>query len=386
MHKSSNYLSQLTWLRGIAAFLVIMSHALYATDVTYTVDEQATTFAIAKALDMGDLGVLLFFTLSGATLFISSNGSINSVLGFYIKRFFRIWPAFAVALLAYILFAFVFQAYYVEPQGHWVEKQFLADYSANDVIAYLTMTSNFLGQNGLFNGAFWSLPVEFQYYLIFPLILLSLSRLGIIGPILIGLSLIAANYIFDIPVRSSSFFRLGYSFCGGVLLGYLYTNTSKRFSGVWSVILLPPAYAVAVGFTQGVLPMPNIPFIGQIYNIHVFFAFLFVAVFMFTTITLPNKIEQFLEVYGTISYSTYLYHNLVIGFLTLLLIQFELNNELGRYLFMVIATLILTQLIALGSYKLFELPPIKIGRFLVGKLESKKKKKRGFEPQRLEVR
>ena len=127
LQKPSNYLSQLTWLRGIAAFLVIMSHAFYATNVAYTPDQQAATFAIAKALDMGDLGVLLFFTLSGATLYISSNGSLNSVFGFYIKRFFRIWPAFSVALLAYILFAFIFQAYYVEPQGYWVEKQFLAD-------------------------------------------------------------------------------------------------------------------------------------------------------------------------------------------------------------------------------------------------------------------
>ena len=52
---------------------------------------------------------------------------------------------------------------------------------------------------------------------------------------------------------------------------------------------------------------------------------------MFTTVSLPNKIQQFLESYGTISYSTYLYHNLVIGFITLLTIYFELNNELLRY-------------------------------------------------------
>lgn len=364
MSASTQYLNQLTWLRGFAAFIVIISHTIRGTEVAYTADEETPVYLLASAFDTGGFGVILFFALSGATLYVSSRGQTPSTFKFYVKRFFRIWPAFVVAMLAYMAFSIIFRQFYVEPQGHWVERQFLTDFTAADVVAYLTMTFNYVGQYGLFNNAFWSLPVEFQFYLLFPLIVYLLKRLGIAGPVLVGSALIAFNFFFDIPDQSSAFFRLAYSFCGGVILGHIYLTTTKRYSGYIALILLPLSYTIMTLITRGIVPMPKLPFIDQIYNWSVFFALVCIGVCMFTRMSLPKKIQGWLEYYGTISYSTYLYHNLVIGAVVLLLIHLDINDGLLRYLIMLISTLLITHLLAVISYKVVERPSMLLGRKL----------------------
>ncbi|MCL1479000.1 MAG: acyltransferase family protein [Marinobacter sp.] len=88
-------LAQLTWMRGLAAFWVICSHVNRAAEVGYTPQDTASNSVILSIFDLGTLGVALFFTLSGVTLFLSNQKiSTESPLRFYIKRFFRIWPAY----------------------------------------------------------------------------------------------------------------------------------------------------------------------------------------------------------------------------------------------------------------------------------------------------
>jgi len=365
MSKSSQYLHQLTWLRGFAAFLVLIAHTIRATEVAYSDNDQVATFALAAAFDMGNFGVILFFTLSGATLFISCNGVLSSPYAFYVKRFFRIWPAFMVSLIAYMVFALVFKQYYTEQQGHWIEGQFLGEYDLYDVLAYATFTSNWYGTEGLFNNAYWSLPVEFQFYLIFPLILLSLSRFGQAGPIVIGISLLIIQLLLPIPELSSAFFRLGYSFCGGVLLGHFYTTQTLRIPARSGLMILVVAYTIVTLLTKNIIPMPTLTFVRQIYNWHVLFAFIFMTVCMFSNFTLPGKLSVCLEHFGKISYSTYLYHNLVIGMMVLLLINMNITNGLLRYLLVVSGTVGITYIVAVYSYKWIEIPSIALARKLI---------------------
>ena len=136
-------------------------------------------------------GVMLFFTLSGCTLYLSNSNKISSgnLSTFYLKRLFRIWPAYIASLLLYLLFRPLFNLWYSDPTGHWIEKQFMASFNLSDFISYITLTSNLFGERGLFNNAYWSLPVEFQYYLLFPLAILLTRHLGTIGPIFLALLL-----------------------------------------------------------------------------------------------------------------------------------------------------------------------------------------------------
>ncbi len=114
----------------------------------------------------GWMGVDLFFVLSGflisRQLFeqIKKRGEIN-VKSFYIKRFFRIIPPYAVVLILYFSFP-VFREREALP-ALW---------------KFITFTQN-IGLNIMTSGTFshaWSLCIEEQFYLLFPLILLLFMR------------------------------------------------------------------------------------------------------------------------------------------------------------------------------------------------------------------
>ena len=151
-----NYIEQLTWLRGLAAFFVIVSHTIRATEVKYSLEDETSHFFILSFFDLGRFGVVLFFTLSGCTLYISSSGRVagySNLITFYIKRFFRIWPAFIVSLAVYIGFSYIFVNSYGLRQGHWIEAQFYSYFSGQELISYLLLFFNVTGPEGYFNNA-----------------------------------------------------------------------------------------------------------------------------------------------------------------------------------------------------------------------------------------
>ncbi|GJI88446.1 acyltransferase family protein [Duganella hordei] len=84
-------------LRGVAALLVVLTHARYALLDT-------PSWPLADALlGPGGMGVDLFFIISGVIMFHStagSDGGPGDAARFLIKRWARVWPAYAVATLA----------------------------------------------------------------------------------------------------------------------------------------------------------------------------------------------------------------------------------------------------------------------------------------------
>jgi peptidoglycan/LPS O-acetylase OafA/YrhL len=128
----------------------------------------------------GLLGVDIFFTLSGfliTTLLMEewqAEGSI-SIRSFYLRRYFRLFPGLAALMTAYVL--------YVVFLGH--ANVGLRLQGAGYAITY---TSNWvMALNRPYPewtiGHLWSLAVEEQFYLIWPVILIVLARrrLGLNG-------------------------------------------------------------------------------------------------------------------------------------------------------------------------------------------------------------
>jgi len=365
---SFTYIDQLTWLRGIAALFVIVSHTLRATEVKYDQLDKASSSSILSFFDLGNFGVVLFFALSGCTLFISNSDKVayNQVVTFYIKRFFRIWPAFVVSLLFYMLFRLVFAHFYGNSQGFWVEKQFLSSYSISDVLSYISLISNFTGPDELFNNAFWSLPVEFQYYLIFPLIILSLKYVGVIGPVVIGLLIYLLPKLGLFESNDNSLFMLAFSFCGGVIIGYLYKRSSFRFNLKLSMALLVGLLIIVSAITNSYIRLPDFPIISTKSNWKILIALLTIYIVLFTRFNINKKLEVILKHYGTISYSNYLYHNLFIGIAVLLIINLEIYDSNLRLFGTLLFTLVASQIAATLSYKYVEVPSIALGRAIVG--------------------
>lgn len=130
----------LTGLRGIAALIVFISHA---ANRGYLPNYLGNGF--------GQIGVMLFFLLSGflmAHLYLSREYTISNVWQYAMARIGRVFPLY----LALIILSFTISNY--------VYKDF---YYAIEKWEYLWEAVLFLGAP----YAFWTIPVEVQFYLIF---------------------------------------------------------------------------------------------------------------------------------------------------------------------------------------------------------------------------
>jgi peptidoglycan/LPS O-acetylase OafA/YrhL len=362
-------LVQLTWLRGLAAFWVICSHVNRAAEVGYTPQDKASSSFILSLLDLGTLGVALFFTLSGVTLLVSNRKiSTESPWIFYIKRFFRIWPAYFVALIVYVAAGFLFREWYVGDPELWVAEQFMKEYSAADVALYSFLAFNFSGPEGLFNNAFWSLPVEFQYYLIFPVLIVVLNYFGIAGPLVCGALVYLAYRSGLLDLHSNLVFIFAFTFCSGISIGALYQKLNFRFSLLFFSIASTFILALNVLLANEIVPIEAFMFIPSEWVFFGLSAVALVALATFTEIRLPSRLQKFMVHYGDISYSTYLYHNLVIGFLVLGIPFWGIYDPTARLLYLFLPTVFITYFLSFLSYRFIELPFIKLGRIASQKI------------------
>jgi peptidoglycan/LPS O-acetylase OafA/YrhL len=147
----AEHLPALDGLRAVAVFVVISYHAGVMQGVP------------------GDLGVTLFFVLSGFLITwllakeFAATGSI-SIRTFYARRALRIFPAYYV----FILFSLAVDT----AQGHRWSRGLIAV-----AFAYLVNYYNaFLGHPTTSVAHAWSLAVEEQFYLLWPLACLALLR------------------------------------------------------------------------------------------------------------------------------------------------------------------------------------------------------------------
>ncbi|WP_417521361.1 acyltransferase family protein [Marinobacter sp.] len=368
MDNQKTNLAQLTWLRGIASFWVICSHVNRAGEVSYTEGDTASSSIILSVLDLGTLGVALFFTLSGVTLFISNREiSTQAPMRFYIKRFFRIWPAYFVALLLYIAAGFVFREWYIGDPEYWVAEQFMREYSWYDIALYSTLSFNVFGPEGLFNNAFWSLPVEFQYYLMFPFLIVLLGFFGLSGPLVFGFLVYLAYRSGILDIHSNLVFIFAFTFCSGVCIGALFKKTEFRVSPTFFSICSFLILALNVLVTNEIIPVSFFVYIPSEWVFFGLSAVVLVALATFTEIRVSARLDRIMIRYGDISYSTYLYHNVVIAFLVLGLPFFEFSNSAVRLLYLFIPTILITYWLAALSFRYIEQPFMRIGRSLSAK-------------------
>ncbi|MBK9420178.1 MAG: acyltransferase [Flavobacteriales bacterium] len=152
-------------LRGIAAVAVCLYHFV----VTTTGYIQSKS--VLGLFQYGRFGVQLFFIISGIVIplsLIRSNYQIQYIYKYLLKRFVRIEPPYLFAIVLGILFLYV---------RNFVPSSAPGDYfpSITDVLLHLGYLVPFFEGAKWVNTVFWTLAVEFQYYiflaLLFPLAL-----------------------------------------------------------------------------------------------------------------------------------------------------------------------------------------------------------------------
>lgn len=203
-----------------------------------------------KMIGFGWTGVDLFFVLSGylisSQLFaIMVQGKKIAVSEFYIKRIFRILPAYFVVLAIYFLF----------PAFH--EREALPP-----LWKFLTFTQNFgfdIKQFGTFSHV-WSLCVEEHFYLFFPLVLVAVSRSGIRKK---GWLLLPALFVFGFLVRLYCWYqfiapRLGADDFWITWYKHMYYPTYTRLDGLLAGVAIAALFAFRPVIKEKVIRRGNL--------------------------------------------------------------------------------------------------------------------------------
>lgn len=273
--KSSLHFSTLDTLRGIAALSVCLFHFTGSALPKFGND-------IARELfSWGWLGVEIFFVISGFIIpyvLIKNKYSIKYIFSFLGKRIIRISPP------AYVAMLFTIAQYYLIDFYKLSKNLYFGALSIEQILHNLAYTIPFTDYKWV-NGVFWTLAVEFQFYiivaLIFSLILKSNIRFYILILILAACYYLpfARNFQF---LHYSSLFLMGWA----TLLKIEKRIECRNF--LWCLVLL-----ACVAYLQtGLMP--------AIFGI--------VTALTIAFVQIKSKVGEF---FGRISYSLYLMHILV---------------------------------------------------------------------------
>jgi peptidoglycan/LPS O-acetylase OafA/YrhL len=164
----SRRLVGLDGIRGLAALYVVGNHVFLRTFPGYPVDHAPFW---AGWLIYGRFAVVVFIVLSGFSLALSParhGWRLDAVSRFAQRRARRILPAYWAALAFSLAVAWLI----VHQPGHGVP-------DAKSVLVNGLLAQNIVAAHSP-NAAFWSMAIEAQLYLAFPLLLLMVRRWGAI--------------------------------------------------------------------------------------------------------------------------------------------------------------------------------------------------------------
>jgi len=221
---SSSRIPSLDGLRGIAILTVVIGHGAYCLS---WLPSRCITFA-----GNGHLGVSIFFALSGFLIFnlsareFEKTGSFNWKL-FYLRRVLRIFPCFYFFIAAILIFKSL----------GWLDLTWQMIFGAATFsLNYLHLWTDLSGKPDYFVvGHYWTLALEEQFYLTWPLLMLLFTRRWLI-PVLTVIMVLApflrvATYYLTPGSRGqiAMMFHTGFdSIAAGVLLGELLLRPQWR--------------------------------------------------------------------------------------------------------------------------------------------------------------
>jgi peptidoglycan/LPS O-acetylase OafA/YrhL len=228
------YNPRLDHLRFFAAFIVLMFH----TNAWYMSVTGRDRFRV-PILDHGYTGVALFMVISGMILTLITYGREIDAKRFYLNRLLRIYPLFVVIVTL---------GYFATPDPR--ETSVGIDY----LMALLPISNLYRLKYGVYGGAMFSVMIEMQFYLMFPILALMLRQRGV----RFYLTLIAFLLLLRVIVfaLTGTVHNLGYFsifgaldlFLIGCLAGVYHTRTQeKRISGAWWLLAVV-AINVAIYF------------------------------------------------------------------------------------------------------------------------------------------
>ena len=222
MHNKTKLRIDIEALRGLSVILVILYHFKL----------ENLDYQIIKG---GFIGVDIFFVISGfiITKIIIENDIQNfSLLNFYERRIKRIIPLFSIVLIVSIVsLPIIYDNFLINKN---INSSIATSVGISNFYFWLTSTLyQFAQQNNLINLHYWSLSIEIQFYIFFPLMFVFLRNKKKFIPYIV-FTLFFISYIFVIKIyKTHNFFNFYNSFSrvfeffSGVLI-FLYSDYLKN--------------------------------------------------------------------------------------------------------------------------------------------------------------
>ena len=280
-------------LRGLAALCVALFHY------------PSTSFLFFRN---GHQGVYFFFILSGFVISLNYSSKIFTVkdlINFQIKRFYRLYPLhfFTLFLVLFIQIVKYFVIHYSSLDhgaNHYTDW-----YSFKNFIANLFLIQSIFNDFYIFswNASSWSISAEFYTYILFGFLFLIFKKWKFLVIVLFAYIISNINYFSYAKIFNVQFFLCIYDFSLGYFCYCLYKRIDFKITNLGSVFFLILLLVVKL-------------FYENFFYLHkeIFFSLIiiFTALLKDTTKVYKFLNSKFLVFLGTISYSFYLIHEIVI--------------------------------------------------------------------------
>ena len=216
---------QLDGLRGMAAFVVFLFHAVMMAPSNSRVFHVLTNPFIRPFWD-GPGAVMLFFVLSGFVLtlpYAAKRARKIEPVPFLIRRIARLYPAYWAALtLALILRFFVFNPSGLSGLSPWINLHWSQPVAWSSIVSHAFMISPGIQVNDI-DPVIWSLIIEMKISLVFPLLIVLVTRTSLVlyALVAIGASIALTTPLHFVTHSSSSWSRAAIMLPAFLLGSYL---------------------------------------------------------------------------------------------------------------------------------------------------------------------
>ncbi|MEO8884953.1 MAG: acyltransferase [Mucilaginibacter sp.] len=317
MIAKQGHLNSITLIRSIAAPLVLILHINFVINL-HSIE------LVNHFIRIGNVGVYMFFIVSGFVLPYSLYKTDYTLSGFrkyFVKRSLRIDIPYWCMLIVWYIFL----------------KEIFSPGNLKELSYHIFYLVPFIPGSYWFDGAYWTLPVEMEFYIL----------LGLLYPLLIK----AKPYATLLALLSVS--MLCVFFINGDR-GILFCNMNFAYFSIG--IILFKVYIKHIDIKLAIIAIaPIIVYIA-----------IFVSLRLGVTICLATLVILFLKIarlpsvikfLATISYSLYLTHNKVLNFF----IEYVSRYNLNQYILFVL-TILICLIAAYMFYWLVERPALMLSK------------------------
>lgn len=303
-------------LRFFAAFSVCVFHFVCTTNGLIYNE------LIIFIFDHGKYGVQMFFVISGFVIpwsMYNSNYKINKIFKFLLKRFLRLEPPYIISMILFISIILTLRI------GLNI---FDVQFSLEQILLHFGYLIPFFEGFKWLNDVYWSLAIEFQYYLLI-------------------------SILFPLFIHSNSIYRY--------ILYFLFLSLSINSNFSFIFYWLPIFLMGIIIFLKFIEKIKIIEFYSLLLLLTIWVIYFYgiaCGVFSIVTVILilyfKNNELKTLSFLGEFSYSLYLIHNFTGAILINLLSPYMIN--LWQKLLLLIFSLVISYILAWVMFILIEKP------------------------------